>query len=574
MQEVHRVIRRAGWWFHLGCYLRLLIVALTLLAAVMAAAHIASRLFGFAVGWSRAWAFGAAISAVAALAWTVVTRRRSLALARLVDDGAGLKESLSTALCVEGKDDPWSRAAIEHARRVCGRVVVRQAIPLRAPRFWPAPFAVAGLFFLVGLIPQMDLLGFVKQAEAKQHEQLAVEQARKDVEAIEQEVAKTLSKLGEGQDGESNEGKPELPRPRTPDEIRREALKRLTSAQDRLDELSKGEKSDMLGALKDKMRKLDPQPNSPLSSMTEALKRGDFDAAKEALEDLQKKLESGAAGEEEKKKIAEQMNKLASQLAELARDRKELEKKLAESGLDPKLADNPEALSKALEEASHLTPEQKEALQRMAKADAQASEACRKMGGACAGMAAAASKDGEQAGDGPGRQLGEQLSELEMAQQQLDELQAAKGKLGEEMDKLGQSMKPGVQPGEIVPGPAQWTSEARPGAGAREKQEAAFQTKKEKSRSKDAGGPIIGSTLVEGEQVKGEATQQFTEAVAAGSKSAAEAIESKQIPREYHEAIKQYFGRLKKKAAPAPAPAPEPASPRAPAKPAEPARKG
>ena len=63
-----------------------------------------------------------------------------------------------------------------------------------------------------------------------------------------------------------------------------------------------------------------------------------------------------------------------------------------------------------------------------------------------------------------------------------------------------------------------------------------------------AGGPIISSRLVEGEQIRGEASEQFAAAAAAAESAATESIDNNVYPREYHDAIKHYFGRLNEKA--------------------------
>ncbi|HVZ93829.1 MAG TPA: hypothetical protein VG797_04910 [Phycisphaerales bacterium] len=573
MDGVHRVLRRASFRYHFGQFVRLLVVTLSLTCGVMIAAMIASRLFALTFDWANAWMWSVIAAAVAAAAWTLITRRPPMAVARIVDEGAGLKESLSTALAVERESDPWSVAAVEHARRIAGGVRVRQAVPIKPPRLWPVPFAAVAVFFLTGLLPSMDLLGNGAKAKAAEEQKAAVEVAKKDVAAIEEELAKTLSKVGADPDELGGEKDAHAQKPTTPDEIRREAMKKLTAAQDRLADLSKAGQSDAMQAMKDKLRDIDSQPTGPLASLTQALQSGNFDAAKQALDELQKKIESGKMAEEERKKAAEQMKELANKLAQLAQDQKQLEKQLSEAGLDPKLAKNPEALKKALEQAQNLSPEQKQALSKAASACKQAGQNCQKMGGACAGMAAAMEqgKDGASAGE----QLGEQLSELEMAEQQVSEMQAAQSQIAMQIDKLGQCNKPGScsSPNDsISPGPGSYTNQPQQGAGERQKQEAAFNLKKEKSSSKDQGGPIIGSTLVQGDQIKGEAVQQFESAVEAGETTASEAIETKQIPREYHDAIKDYFLKLKKKSAPAgdaapagekksTAPAPAPSAP-------------
>jgi hypothetical protein len=68
--------------------------------------------------------------------------------------------------------------------------------------------------------------------------------------------------------------------------------------------------------------------------------------------------------------------------------------------------------------------------------------------------------------------------------------------------------------------------------------------RKEKANVTNQGGPIIGSTVVYGAQVRGEASARFGEAVDASAAVAAEAIETMRVPREYHDAVRHYFGRL------------------------------
>jgi len=71
---------------------------------------------------------------------------------------------------------------------------------------------------------------------------------------------------------------------------------------------------------------------------------------------------------------------------------------------------------------------------------------------------------------------------------------------------------------------------------------------KVKSPTKQGGGPIIGSRLVYGDQVRGESTAEFSQAVEASAKAASEQVVSQQVPRELQGAVKHYFGRLESKA--------------------------
>ena len=59
---------------------------------------------------------------------------------------------------------------------------------------------------------------------------------------------------------------------------------------------------------------------------------------------------------------------------------------------------------------------------------------------------------------------------------------------------------------------------------------------------------MIASWYVKGDQIKGEASQQFKDVVVAGRDSAAEAIQDNQIPKKYEQSVKSYFGRLEAEA--------------------------
>ena len=73
-----------------------------------------------------------------------------------------------------------------------------------------------------------------------------------------------------------------------------------------------------------------------------------------------------------------------------------------------------------------------------------------------------------------------------------------------------------------------------------------YTVEKKKAATQNTGGPIIGSRLVYGEQVRGESRQAYESAVEAASQSATEAMENMQIDPELHSAIKSYFGSLDK----------------------------
>src|SRR5690606_5523459 len=101
-----------------------------------------------------------------------------------------------------------------------------------------------------------------------------------------------------------------------------------------------------------------------------------------------------------------------------------------------------------------------------------------------------------------------------------------------------------------------------------EAKQTAVNIDKQTSPTKLGPGPTIGSRLVHGDSVKGESVKEFAQAVEAGRQAAAEALDSMLIQREYHDAVKHYFGRLEARTR-----ATTPAEPAAPAPSSEPAPK-
>jgi len=76
-----------------------------------------------------------------------------------------------------------------------------------------------------------------------------------------------------------------------------------------------------------------------------------------------------------------------------------------------------------------------------------------------------------------------------------------------------------------------------------------FTLKKERADVQTTNeGPVIASTMVQGSQIKGESTATFSSVVESASTQAAEAIETKRVPRKHEAAVQQYFGRLDKAA--------------------------
>lgn len=588
MNEINRVLRQAAWRVAFSDFLRGLIVALLSALTLAIIARLTQQALGATWPWTVIGWYALGVCVAAGLFYAVIARPKPLEVARRVDEGANLRESLSTALCVAPSNDAWSRVTVESASRVARGVRVSQAVPVRAPRFWPAvlPLIVA-MVLVFALVPRLDLFGTHAAKVAEATKQAQILQAKTEVVDAQKKIEEMVKDLDLGKD-KTEAIASEKPEAKDPEAIRKSAIKELSKLSDRLQQLRTGEKAQKLDALTKNLKQL-KAPGAETAELTKALATGDFKQAKQELEKLaQAAASSSSMSEQEKKEAAKQLAEVAKQLEKLAENKKDLEKKLAEAGLDKALAKDPAALQKALEKAGNLSDQQKQQLAEMAQASQQSSESAKGLSEALSKMSESM-KSGDQAGTEKGAEGGmKQLSELEQISQEMQSADAAMNEAKNQMAQMGGKCdNPGEGEGQGNSTQAQpWSDRFSEGKGKAggirsggggigeggqgQTAKADFSTEKRKSIGAQGKGPIVGSRLVQGESIKGESKAEFVKVVADADQTATEAIENNTIPREFHDAVKSYFGRLKDKATEK-AGAGQPAAPSADLPPAQPA---
>lgn len=427
-------------------------------AAAWSLALLVERLFVLGVPLLPGLGIAAGLAAVVALIGTYLARVDGLRAAVAIDGAARLKERLSTALTCRRDPDPFAHAAVHDAEKTAARVHVPTHLRLHAPTLWPWSLAtVLTAVILYAFLPAFDLLADEAQPEAEQLQATAVE--RQQVTAVVNEQLNRIKKLAEK--NPDLKGLAENLQPlslpdeptATPEDIRREAVKRLDKVADKL-----AQRKDQFNPLKQlarMMARLDKQQGDDAASkLSRALAQGDMEGAKQALSQLKKRLEEASTkgDPQARRQLAElqkKLDKLSQQLAKLGDTtqlRKELErkaglseedaKKLLEklAQMDPKqmqkelqrqLADSG-MTQKQIEDLAKKLADQKAAMRKsqgLGKCLAQAAAAmqqCDSPNGAAAAAAAMAALDA----------AGGQLSDLEMAQQMLDELEAELADLG------------------------------------------------------------------------------------------------------------------------------------------------
>jgi hypothetical protein len=609
MSDIRRVLAKASRRLWLIDALRIFAIVVTGVIAAALITRIVQQVFGLLLPWREIAVIAACATAVITLVWSWLARPDERRVAIALDERANLKESLSTALYITqtpmrpGADDAsgWAAAVVETARHAAGSVRVSAAVPIEPPKVWPVPIAAGAVLALVWFtLGPIDVLGVheerVAAAEAERQLQEVKAEAAENIKALEEKLAKAgakdlLNELGDDANANMKE-----PGEKDVDAFRRTEVKKLTNLAERLEQMREGEKAAQMDALKESMRQLRQPGPGPMEEVARSMARGDFNKAQEALRQIQRELGDGTMSQEQKDQLKKQAENLAKQLEKLADQKDNLAKKLEQQGLDRKTAQelaekaaaNPEELKKALEQLQNLTPEQREAMQKMAKSAMECGEQCQGMAEAMSKMAQGMSQEGlSQEGMQGMEQMAQELSEMEMMQEDMQALDAAMDEAQRQLAKLGECLGGDCEGNGDQPGPGQGIGRWREGESRRvgqgsggpgrgdgpspDSEATDYTTEKVKANVKTQQGPIIGSRLVYGQQLKGESVATFAEAVEAGAKAASEAIEDMTIDREFQDPVKHYFGTLDAKVkaekgkAPAPAPAAAPAPAPAPA---------
>jgi predicted transcriptional regulator len=544
------------------------------------------------------WVIGGA-AALAVIAAALYARSVSLSpmtLAVLVDERLGLKERLSTALAVKERSDAFAQAAVSDGVTTARDGKVREALgrsfPVQAPNnSWIGP-AIALAAFGAWFLPQGDFFTpdetQVQTAQVRNEAKLA-ETAVKNMLEKNEKLEKLAGKLGDV----AGQNVPPDELPKTPDDVRREAIKNLTDTQRKLNEMLKGDDAQKLDAIKNQLANLDPPPGAEVGELSKALKEGDFKAAQDALE----KLKAEASKEPAKKaEIEKQLGDLSKQIEKLGANKANVEEALKKANLDPKLANSQEALERALENSKNLTEQQKQDIRKAAQAQQQAQKKLQELSKACNGacnnpngqksggqqgsqnseqsgdksgssgsqgqkQGEQASKDGKGGGQKPGDKSGDQaqsggsgsmsemLTDLESLEQMLQDAEAAMNEADKQAQGLGQCM--GEMPGQCQSNnPGDQIGNRRGGHGRANGGSAGFQksptaTKIQKEKVELTAGDIISRQAVEGQSDRGESSEQLNRAISEIAQSMEQGVTEEDVPQHLKELHKVYFGEVK-----------------------------
>ena len=560
-------------------FMQQLSIGILLAAGLWTLTILVVRLFALNVPLAHGAWIAALLAALIALIGTGRLRPSALGAAVALDAAAGLKERLSTALVMRSIPDPFAQAAVGDAEKSAGRVHVPAHIRYQPPTLWPwsgAAILTALILFL--FMPTVDVLRRAQAAEP------SVDRAAVEAEhaVIKTELEDRLNKIKElAQDNPALKDiaadiKP-FDMPDTPgmtqEDLRRAAVKRMDEVTEKLQQELANTETNSSKDAKRLLNKLEPQGGDKAAAkLSQALAAGDFEGAKQAMQKLQLEIEEAAKStdspeaRQKLEEMQEQLNRLADQVSKLS-DTIQLQKELENKGglteeqakqlLDKLSQMDPKQLEKELQKVlgdKGMSQQQmqqmvkkiqqnqqaKKACQNLAKSLSKASKGCQQCnspGGASAGSSSAANALSNAAS---------QLSELEMSEQLQNELQAQISDLENLREGVCQGKCQGNGLGKR---PSDKIGNQGPneglGLGARiGKEKTAYKGDPTKAPTRFQGGSIVGQMLIDGPQVRGEASREALEAVASDVREAQDAIEREEVPRQYQKVLREYFERL------------------------------
>lgn len=500
---------------------------------------------------------------------TYIRRETAEFAAARLDAAAGLRERISSGRYIGIATDPFAAAVVTDAERASASITVRRHIRLTMPKpigMTAGALVLASLMFLLspGLISRSE-------AKASADSQVAVEQTKVIVKKKLERVRKLAEDNPAFADLEadlSRLDKEPAGKFHRPSDVRHEAVKKIDKLADAIKQKRESGKYDSVNAMRKMLRglKVPKESDAPTQKLAKALAQGDFKTAKEEINAIKEQLATlKMDGDKElTAKLSKQLDDIAKQLAEAAKDKK-LTQQLAQAGIKKEDIERMlqnlkkkdlDDLKKQLEEKG-MNQKQISKLVKQLQKKQSAGSKCKQMSKAMAQGAKCNSGQMGEAIDGLS-QAAAMLTELEQLEQEMNQidstladLQDAKNDLGNSCSKCnGTGMKNGKAcsscggDGNGRGGMGKKIGKGRGGLASEQQTQVGVKVVRQKVHT--GKGAIIGQFLVDGEQIKGEVGSRLKEVVRTAERDASDLINRDRIPRQYQKAVKDYFSDVRK----------------------------
>lgn len=543
-KQVSRARRRMIWQQFLGIVTWSLFG--TLVAAVIAMA--VPKVWVLPVDsqvWLWSWAGGAlGAGLLLATIWTYVIRRQPMEAAIEIDRRFGLKERVSSTLSLAPRDleTEAGQALMDDAVRRVSRIDVREQF--RFAMNWKALLPLlpaAGVFAIALLVPNAVQ---PKKVDANENVVASAERIKKANEELKKKIAQQKKEAAE-KGLETAEGifkklEEGLDKLQSKDNVDKK------NALIKINELTKDleKRRDQLGGAEELKKQLEQMKNAergPADKVAKAIKEGNFKQALEEMKKLKDQLDKGEMPQEQKDKLAQQLDQMKNKLEDAAKAHQQAKEDL-EKQIQKKLSEgDKQAAAQMQQQLDKLNQKS----QKMDKLQDMASKL---------GQCSKCLKEGD--GEGAKAQLDELAADLKGMQQEMDELKsiddvmdqiadaknAINGKDGDEgMDGQGEGGEgngEGDKPGNGLG--------QGPGFGNRPEQETDTGYFESQVRAKPKPGEAVRAGEADGPNVKGKTKEEIKEQILSSISKDPDALTDEKLPRAEREHAKQYFERLRK----------------------------
>jgi hypothetical protein len=551
-------------WFHtLGW-------CVVVAATVWTLAMVIDKLF--ALNLPLLWCAGGVmvVAGAVSVVWAWSRRASLVESATVLDAAAGLKERTSNGLFCMDQSDPFAKATQADAESLNARLSVRSFIKLA----WPPSLSFAAVALVLAIGMTWMPIGPLQPKETVAAEdpfaatRVEVKKAERRLSDLRDKVEKN-PELGELKS--KLKALEDLPVERmdSPQAVRREVVKKMDAFTDDVRKQLANDQTKMR-ELKQMFRSLrkNQQPKSPTDRLSQALARGDFKSAKEAVKQLQEKLArmKSESDPDKLKQMKNKMNKLAKELDKAASQQKkkeQLQKELEKAGVDKETAKRAlENLTKKDIQKIQDQMKKKGASDQDARQMARKCQACNKAGSQGSKMAQAAQQaaqamrgensamsDASEALD----EIADQLNSMESLDQQISEMESLLNDAQDMKNEMAKSCNQcqgkgcsACRGGNGEQGQGGQGRKPGKGRGGRAREdETATRWVKERTPVFTTKGSIISKMFVDGEQVKGEVATEAEDVLSAAEREATDAITKNKIPNQYNGPIKRYFSEIR-----------------------------
>lgn len=492
--------------------------------------------------WAIWWlAGGLAAGIVLSLIWTFVVRRGSLDAAIELDRRYGLKERVSSALCLSAdeRDTEAGQALIDDATRRVEQVSVSDEFGVQASRRILLPLIPAVVIFcLLMFVPdaQQEEANAATDVAAlrerlKKQSELLKKQLKKREKGVESKVPEAealFNKLQKGLDDLAGD-----------DKVDRQ--KALIKMNDLAKEVEKRRQS--LGdpeKMKQQLSRLNKIDRGPAEKAVRAMQEGNFEKALEQMKQLTEKLRDGDLSEEDKKQLAEQLKQMQQQLQDMADAQKQAKEDLKRQ-IQQKMAQGDLDGASQLQRKLDQLERQDKQMQRMEKMAQQLGEAQQAMQNG--DMQSAADKLDQLAEELSDMQS--EMGEMESLDEVMDAIAEAKEMMRQDGNGAGGLAGLDMDMDEFGNMEGDGSNQGR-GAGYRPEEETETGEYDARQRAKPKKGEAVRIGDAFGPNRSGMSQAEIKEQILSSLDADADPLTDQKLPRSQRDHVREYYQRLGK----------------------------